>query len=62
MQVKIGNKIFDSDEEPILLILSEDTKENIAAMDSSATRYCEYPEGWDADAILEWMNESALDA
>jgi len=62
MQVKIGNKIYDSRETPILLILTSEEKGHIANMDTLATKYCAYPEGADVDEITEWMNAPALDS
>lgn len=60
--VKIGNKIFDSREEPILLILSEEEKGHIANMSPDAHQYCQFPDTADPEKIREWMNKSALDA
>ncbi len=62
MQVKIGNKIYDSRETPILLILTSEEKGEIADMDTLTTKYCVYPEGADVDEITEWMNAPALDS
>lgn len=61
MQIKIGSKLYDSREIPILLILSDEEKEEIAGMETEAHKYCVYPEGSDADTIMKWMNEPALD-
>ena len=60
MYAKIGNKIHDSEYEPIMIILSEQEKELIANMDSEANRFCVYPneEEWTKDnykKIKEWM-------
>ena len=43
MKVKIGNKIHDSNIEPIMVILSEGEKEQISNMHPASTRYCSYP-------------------
>lgn len=61
MQIKIGSKLYDSREIPILLILSDEEKEEIAGMDTLTSSYCKYPEGADVDKITKWMNEPALD-
>ncbi len=43
MKVKICDKIYDSEQEPIMVILSEVDKKNIANMHPEATKYCVYP-------------------
>ena len=54
MKVKIGNKIYDPNDEPILLILSDTDKENIANMAEEAHYYCVYPDTLDAEYIKKW--------
>jgi hypothetical protein len=56
MLVKIKNKIYDSNKEPIMLILSEEDKENIKNMESSCKKYCSYPEGMEIFKIQTFMN------
>lgn len=55
MKVKIGDRIYDPEDEPILVILSDTDKANIANMDKTCTMYCSFPEGSDPDDILKWM-------
>lgn len=43
MRVKIGDKIYDSIEQPILLILDDVDKQNISNM-SKQNKYCAYSE------------------
>ena len=43
LKVKIGNKIYDSKDEPIMLILSPLDKENISNMDKDHLKYCSFP-------------------
>lgn len=43
MKVKVGNRIYDGEIEPVMVILSTADKANIAAMADDATRYCSYP-------------------
>jgi hypothetical protein len=62
MKVKVGNKIYDCENEPVMVILSEQDKINIANMLPDATQYCVYPaeEKWtanDYEKIKEWMRE-----
>lgn len=44
MKVKIGDKIYDPDQEPILLILTEEDKKNIAEMDPGANKFLMFPD------------------
>jgi hypothetical protein len=55
MKVKIGNTIYDSNEEPIMLILSESDKENITNMTTEAVKFCSFPDKYDFDYIKEFM-------
>jgi hypothetical protein len=43
MKVKIGNKIYDSEDQPIMLILTDFDKNNISNMLETNTKYCSYP-------------------
>jgi len=42
MKVKIGEKIYDTEHQPIMIILSDNDKLNISNM-KYQTRYCAYP-------------------
>lgn len=61
MKVKIGDHVYDSENEKIVIVLSEQDKKNIAAMHPYATKYCAYP----VDAvntveyIIDWMGRIA---
>ena len=62
MKVKVGNKIYDGEHEPVMVILSKGDRENIASMLPDATKYCVYPstEDWTKDeykAIKKWMSD-----
>lgn len=58
MKVKIGDKTYDSNKEPIMIILSVKDKEDIKSMISSATKYCSFPEnGFTEERILKFMEE-----
>jgi hypothetical protein len=57
MRVKIGNKIYDSKIEPIMIIFEEYNKEDIRNMDDESTKYCEYPDGISTDEIAKFMHE-----
>lgn len=43
MKVKIGSTLYDSEVEPIMLILSAEDKSNISNMLPQATKYCSFP-------------------
>jgi hypothetical protein len=51
MQVKIGNVIYDSEKEPIMIILSGDDKDNISRM-GDQKKYCSYPDGMDVNDVV----------
>ena len=57
LKVKIGDKIYDSADEPIMIILGEDDKHNIENMLEDCSTYMSYPDGifeTDEDAF-KWM-------
>jgi hypothetical protein len=57
MKVKIGDKVYDPEKQPIMIILSEKDKENIANMSETATKYCCFPnKGYTEEEINEFMN------
>ena len=55
MKVKINDKIYDSNETPIMLILTDEEKEHIANMDMDDTKYCSFPQGMSPTKIGKWM-------
>jgi len=55
MKVKIFDTIYDSEIQPVMVILNDKDKENIKNMLPEATKYCGYPAGADKDEILKWM-------
>jgi hypothetical protein len=45
MKVKVGNRIYDGNKEPVMVILTDRDKENIAGMiGTDNCLYCQYPE------------------
>ncbi len=63
MRVKVGNKVYDAEDEPLLVMLSREERDEIAHMIPGATKYCVYPatEEWTKDGykkIKEWMDVS----
>lgn len=51
MKVKIGDTVYHANKEPILLILDEVDKENLANMHPEATYYICFPEDYDIEKI-----------
>jgi len=58
MKVKIGSKIYDSEETPIMVILSDTDKENILNMHTDKQKYACFPEdSFNMEEAYEWMEE-----
>jgi len=56
MKVKIGDTIYDAEDQPIMVILSDKDKENISNMLEANTKYCCYPSvGHTEEEIDEFM-------
>jgi len=55
MIVKIGDKKYDSEKEPIMIEMSIAERELIASMDQNATKYCSFPEGLSPEEVAKFM-------
>lgn len=55
MEVKIGNKIYSGDDEPIMVILNDKDKENISKMNSKSWKYCVHPNNMPREKVAEFM-------
>jgi hypothetical protein len=55
MKVKIGDTIYDSNKEPIMIIINDLDKENINNMSEKATMYCSFPDTFSEDEIKTFM-------
>ena len=55
MKVKVKDVIYDGEEEPVMVILTDQDKENIKNMVPGATKYCMYPENFKVEEIKEFM-------
>lgn len=55
MQVKIGDKIFYSTEQPIMIILNSKEKELISNM-GDQTKFCSFPRNFSEEEIKDFMN------
>lgn len=51
MKVKVGNKLYDGDQEPVMVILTEGEKKQISEM-GEAKKYCVYPD------TKEWIKDN----
>ncbi len=52
--------IISADDVPIMIILDEADKENIAEMEPEATKYCQYPKEFH-DTINEFMKTEDIE-
>jgi hypothetical protein len=57
MQVKVGDKIYDGEKEPVMVILADQDKENIKNMRPDNTKYCMFPDTWTEKEIKKWMSD-----
>lgn len=56
MKVRIGNYLFDSNKESIMIILTREDKKNINNMWDNVYKYCSYPEGTPKEEIKKFMD------
>jgi hypothetical protein len=58
MKVKIGNKIYDSKDEPIMIIFNDYEKIDISTMEEDEEyEYCVFPDHIKEEEILRFMND-----
>lgn len=57
MKIKVGDEIYDANDEIIMVILSKEDKINILNMDERATKYCAFPEDKYTDEEIEKFME-----
>jgi len=58
MKVKIGDTTYDSDDQPIMVILTSTERRQIANMDPGAEKYCCYcSKSYSESEIEDWMEE-----
>ena len=55
MKVKIGNTVYDSNVEPIMIVLSDIEKNNISQMLEECHKYCSAPDSLSEDEMREFM-------
>lgn len=56
MKVKIGNKVYDSTKQPILIIFLGNEQELIGNMQQEDKKFCSFPEDSNIDDIKQFMN------
>ena len=56
MYVKVGSQVWDSKVCPIMVVLSDEDKNNIANMSPKDAKYLSYPETMTEDEAREFMN------
>lgn len=60
MEVKIENTIYNSEDIPIVITLSDSDKNNIKNMREDNYKYCSYPDHYDPEEIRKWMNDNNI--
>ncbi|GAJ22788.1 unnamed protein product [marine sediment metagenome] len=63
MKIKVGDKVYDGKDEPVMVILKQKEKKLIADMSPKSTKYCMYPdkEYWTKDDcrnIKAWIEDA----
>ncbi len=60
MKIKVKDTVYDGYHEPLMVILTEKDKRNIAKMLPECTMYCQYPAdgSFTIEEIDKWMGES----
>lgn len=57
MKIKIWDTIYDSNDQPIMIILDKNEKKLIANMAENATKFASFPEDSNKTEIEEWMKD-----
>ncbi|KKL04225.1 hypothetical protein LCGC14_2618210 [marine sediment metagenome] len=55
MKIKVGDKVYDSSKEPVMVIFDQSDKESISNMAPVATMYCAFPEGTTQKDATKWV-------
>ncbi len=58
MRIKAGDMVFGSEQQPIMVILTDKDKENIANMHPDCTKYAMFQDDWGTQQEMsDWMTE-----
>jgi len=49
MRIKVNDKWYDGDDEPVMVEFDDSDKENILKMKKHHTKYCQYTAGFEFD-------------
>jgi len=55
MLIKIGNQLFDSKDQPIMIITQEEDQQNMCCLENNDYRFCVYPENYPIKKLREFM-------
>jgi hypothetical protein len=55
MKIKVGDTVYDGELVPVMVILSDDDKRNIAGMLPGCAKYAAFPNGSPQAEIERWM-------
>lgn len=56
MKVMVGSTVIDSDDEPVMLLLTKEERQTISEM-GVAVYFCSYPEGMTYDEVERFMKK-----
>jgi hypothetical protein len=62
MLVKIGDRLYDSEKQPIMVVLSDEEKVSIGGMSNDSHKYCSFPEEISTEEIMDFMQIDGLKA
>jgi len=57
MKVKVGNKLYNSEKEPIMLILNSEEKRLIGNMRQVDNKFCSYPYEFGQNLVKKFMKD-----
>jgi len=57
MKVKIGDVLYDSEHQPIMIILTPLERDQVSHMSKNATKYCSAPYGMSEEDMGKFMTE-----
>jgi hypothetical protein len=60
MKIKVGDRVYDGSDIPIMVILTDQDKNNIARMPEWATKYAQYPDTLTEEEVSRWMGANEI--